>query len=614
MGLLIVVLLSVAAATASWPNLQVSRWDVFGYYLYLPATTVYNDLEGLQFVTPLLDRTDLTNRGNTAHPLGTWDVSRARTNPDRYVIKYTMGQALLWWPFFQTAHFYTRHFSGYPPDGYSPPYQLALYLAGLAYALLGLGLMRRLLLQYFSDRLTATVLLTVYLGTNYLNYSAIKGNYSHNSLFVLHAGTLLLFTLWLRRPRWHYALGLGLTIGLAVLIRPSEAIILLVPLLLGVSSVADLRGRGQLALRHWPHVLGAAAVAAVPGGMQMYYWHRMSGHWFYDSYPGEKFDFLHPHLREGLFSFNNGWLLYTPVMVLALVGVALLWRARRAWFWLLVTYLPLHLWISYSWWCWWYMDSFGSRTMVQTYPVLALPLGAALHAAWRHRLALRMAVAAGTVFCIGLNLFQTWQARQGIFVTEYMTQRYYGAIFGATQVSESALAQYDANEAVPNPDDLLPEQVFYNGFDQDTSGARTTEFTPRPPAYRLDRRHQFTPAYESRLGEANLQPGDWVEARVQAYFPQKTYDLHTMPRLVIAFVRPDGTSLRWRGVRITNKVGYPTTIWGGTPGVWDEVKFASKVPPGAGPNDLVRVHAENTAAPEALFVDDLSVVLLRQPR
>ena len=88
----------------------------------------------------------------------------------------------------------------------------------------------------------------------------------------------------------------------------------------------------------------------------------------------------------------------------------------------------------------------------------------------------------------------------------------------------------------------------------------------------------------------------------------------TMPRLVMAFARPDGTSLRWRGVRITNKVGYPTTIWGGTPGVWDEVKFASKVPPGAGPNDLVRVHAENTAAPEALFVDDLSVVLLRQPR
>ena len=137
---LVAVLSSVALSSVKWQELRVSRWDVFGYYLYLPATTVYHDLGGLGFVPALLDRTHLTNRDNPQHPLGNWEVSRARTNPDRYVIKYTMGQALLWWPFFRAAHFYAQHSGGrYPPDGYSLPYQWALYLAGLSYAILGLG-------------------------------------------------------------------------------------------------------------------------------------------------------------------------------------------------------------------------------------------------------------------------------------------------------------------------------------------------------------------------------------------------------------------------------------------------------------------------------------------
>ncbi|QKG53977.1 hypothetical protein [Hymenobacter sp. BRD67] len=47
MWLLVAVLLGMAASTANWPDLKVTRWDMFGYYLYLPATTVYHDLDGL---------------------------------------------------------------------------------------------------------------------------------------------------------------------------------------------------------------------------------------------------------------------------------------------------------------------------------------------------------------------------------------------------------------------------------------------------------------------------------------------------------------------------------------------------------------------------------------
>lgn len=612
MSLIMAVLLGMAATTADWPNLKVTRWDMFGYYLYLPGTYVYHDLSGLKFVTPLLDRTGLTNRGNPAHPLGNYEVSRARTNPDSYVIKYTMGQALLWWPFFQAAHYYTQHFSKYPADGYSAPYQEAMYVAGLCYALLGLGLLRRLLLRYFSDRLSAIILLIVYLATNYLTYSVFRSLYAHNALFVLHTATLLLLSYWLQRPRWALAAGMGLTIGLAVLMRPSEAIILLVPLLLGVATVAGLRARLELARQHLGQVLLAGTVAVAINVPQLLYWHRMSGHWLYDSYPGEKFDFLHPHLLLGMFSFNNGWLTYTPIMGLALIGVGLLWRQRREWFWLLITYLPLHVLISYSWWCWWYMDSVGSRTMVQAYPVLTLPLGMCLHVLWQQGQLVRVATTLAIGFCLWLTIFQTWQVRQGIYVSEYMNSRYYGTIFGKTHLNKNDLMKYDANEATPNPDDYQLEQVYFNDFSKDTSSAITTEYAQSPPVCRVDKQHPYSPGFEGTMGEYNLHPGDWLEARVQALYPQKEYNIYAMPQLVIDYRHPSEDPYKWRGVRLTNKIGEVTTLWGGTPSVWDEVKFASKVPAEARPGDIIKIYVTNGSAECPIYIDDLTITTMRK--
>jgi hypothetical protein len=615
MALVMAVLLGMAATTADWPNLKVTRWDMFGYYLYLPGTYVYHDLGELKFVPPLLDRTGLTNRGNPAHPLGNFEVSRASTNPDRYVIKYTMGQAVLWWPFFQAAHFYTKHFSTYPADGYSAPYQLAVYLAGLAYALLGLGLLRRLLLRYFSDRLSAVVLVVVYLATNYLTYSVFRSLYAHNALFVLHTATLLALSHWLQRPRALLAASMGLTIGLAVLMRPSEMIILLVPLLLGVATLADLRARLALAGRHWGQLALAGLVAIGVNVPQLLYWHHMSGHWVYDSYPGEKFDFLHPHLREGLFSFNNGWLTYTPVMGLAVVGIGLLWRQRREWFWLLATYLPLHLWISYSWWCWWYMDSVGSRTMVQAYPLLTLPLGVCLHTLWQQGRLARLGTGLAIAFCLWLNMFQAWQVRQGIYITEYMNSRYYGAIFGKTALTKEDLVKYDSNEATPNEDDFALEQVYFNDFSApDTSSAITTEHAQTPPVYRVDKRHAFSPGYHGNLGELGLQPGDFVRGSLQAFCPQKEGNIYGMPQLIIEYRHPNENPYKWRNIRLTNKIGEISTLWGGSANVWDEVTFASKVPRDARPEDEVKVYVVNGSSDLPIFIDNLAVTVLRKQK
>lgn len=611
-GLVAVVLIQLLVSVDSWKDHRVTKYDVFGYYLYLPAAFIYHDLAGLSFVPAVIDQYDLTNRGNPAHPLGNYEVSRARTGPDQYVIKYTMGLAVLYFPFFEAAHFYTLHFGTYPPDGYSPPYQAAVFVAGLVYALLGLLLLRRFLRYYFSEGLTALLLIVVYCGTNYLCYAVQRGLYSHNFLFVLHTGTLLLTRSWLQRPRRYYALGLAFTIGLAVLIRPTEIIVGLVPLLLGVASGADLRRRVQLLWQHRGHVVLFGLGAGLVGLPQLLYWHHMSGHWVYDSYPGESFNFWHPRLKSGIYSFNNGWLTYTPVMALAVVGLAILWQRRRDLFWLTSSYLALHLWISYSWWCWWYMDSFGSRAMVQTYPLLCLPLGYFL----RELLARGRAVATATVVLlagfVALNAFQVWQLNNGIFVSEYMTRRYYLSILGRTQLTKTILAKFDTNEADPPGGGPPSQPMFRNNFSQGVGPGYTAEHAPAgaAPVFRLDGQNKFSPAFRATLGSLPAAPGQWVQASVRAYFPDKEYGINQMPGLVIEWQRA-GRSLKWQSVRITNKVGPTSTVYGGTAGVWDTVAFASQTPADAQPGDQLAVYVRNDQSSKTLYIDDLTVSVLK---
>ena len=85
-----------------------------------------------------------------------------------------------------------------------------------------------------------------------------------------------------------------------------------------------------------------------------------------------------------------------------------------------------------------------------------------------------------------------------------------------------------------------------------------------------------------------------------------------MPVLVIEYHHPDGKPYRWESIRVTNKVGEVTTIWGGSPGVWDEVKFASHVPSEARPEDEVRAYVMNNSSSLPIYIDNFSVNLLRK--
>lgn len=76
-------------------------WDVFGYYLYLPAWIIHDDIDldrKSEWVDPLIEKYQLTS-----------DFYQAYQAPSgKYVFKYTMGLAFLYSSFFVTADLFVR--------------------------------------------------------------------------------------------------------------------------------------------------------------------------------------------------------------------------------------------------------------------------------------------------------------------------------------------------------------------------------------------------------------------------------------------------------------------------------------------------------------------------
>ena len=128
----------------------VLTWDALGYYLYLPAHFIYHDLATLSFMPDIMREYQPSGSYYQSFPF-------PGAAPGAQVMKYPIGLAVLNTPFFGLGHWAAGHW-GYKQDGFSAPYQMAISLGGLLYALLGLGLLRRVLLRFWARRLSRQIL------------------------------------------------------------------------------------------------------------------------------------------------------------------------------------------------------------------------------------------------------------------------------------------------------------------------------------------------------------------------------------------------------------------------------------------------------------------------
>jgi len=429
-----------------WNTQGVFDWDAGGYFAYLPAVFVYHDPGRVDSLARLVQQ---------RLPEPERDYNRIGLHPlpgGRYYIKYPMGVALSQLPWFAGAHAYS-YVAGLPTTGHTWPYQEAAILAGTAYAILGLWVLRKLLLRYFPDRVVAWTIAGIGLGTNYFVYSTHEAANAHAVLFLWQAALLYCTARWYEAPERRWALGMGLFLGLITLTRFSEALYGLIPVVWGLSNWAALRQRPLLLARHAGQLALAIGLAAAVAGLQFLFWYWVSGHWVLETYQGEHFDFANPQILNGLFSIRRGWLVYTPLVALMLVGIIRLPRYVPAAVPAVLLLLPVLLYITFSWGQWWYGWGFSTRPLVSIYPLLALPLGAVL-ASVRFSRPLRRVVQGFVVVCIALNLWQGWQYVAGILPGEAITWEIYKERF-------FMVPPYDLAQSTPYAPPVAPPPAHW---------------------------------------------------------------------------------------------------------------------------------------------------------
>ncbi len=579
------VIITMALWYPKWekPGTEATlSWDVMGYYLYLPAYFIYDDLAQVGFKDEVIKK-----YGPTA---GFYQAFKHEESGN-YVMKYSIGLAVLYSPFFLLGHAYAL-ISDYPPDGFSLPYQIAISWGSLFIAFLGLWICRSILRRYFSEIVTGISLLLVATATNYLNYTAIDGAMVHNWIFTLFALLIWLSIKWHENPSFSKSIGIGLCIGLAALSRPTDVLAFLIPILWGIENKASLINRLSFLQAHWQKLAVAILTVALVGSIQLFYWKSITGDWIVYSYEDQGFSWFKPHVKNVLISYRKGWLRYTPIMLLALIGFVPLYKKYRSLFWMSFLFFSLNFYIVSAWDVWAYGGAFGQRALIQSYTVLLFPLAAFWEAAfqtnWKKWLALAFAT-----FCIWLNIFQTYQAHGHGFEVEAMTKAYYWRIFANANPTDLDRKLLDTREDFQGERKNI-QQVYLNDFENsiDTINYSNRQARSGKSALLLQKSKEFSPPFIVELTE---KAPKWIRVSADFYSPLKEWSVWNMHQLIVRFEKGDKV-IKNRIIRIHRQLG--ERQWQAN---WSDMRIPKE------DFDHVKIYFWNAGSGKEVFVDNLKL-------
>jgi hypothetical protein len=395
------------------------RSDGFSYYVYLPSWFIHAD--------PSLATTARDCCGGH-FPDYTGIVRWPGTR--RWVNSHPIGVAVMQAPLFFVAHALTW-WTNLSPDGFSFYYQHAVGLSGLLWGLAGLCVLRTFLLRHFSDSVTAAALIATTFGTNFFHYLTFDSSFSHAYSFFLVTAFLSLIVAWHRSPSRRVSLLLGLTAGMLVLTRHTNALVLMAFPLYGLMSGVSLRGILARAAIHRSRVLEiatAGGLVLVP--QTLIYW-SATGAPLVNAYGDMGFDLTAPKIGSVLFSVEKGLFFWSPILLLSLAGwawIVVSGHRLRAFALACAIVLAAHTYVIASWWAWHFGSSYGHRGFVDILPLFAIGL-AGLFACSAERRALLPVVAALSAAAIALCSFQMLQCWHGIIPMAGTTWETYRSVF-----------------------------------------------------------------------------------------------------------------------------------------------------------------------------------------
>jgi hypothetical protein len=595
-SLITLVVLMSAIAVFRLNRVQENEisWDVLGYYLYLPAQFVHHDAQ-------LNDITWIKQVNKDRHLTGTlYQVTLSPEGKPMYF--FLMGMSYFYSPFFLSAHAMASPM-GYAADGFSAPYQWALVFGGLLYTLIGLWYFRKILLHFFDERIAAIVLFVIVVGTNYAHHLTIDNLAPINVLFMLSCLVVWNTIQWHEKGSQKHLFAVVLFAALMGLVKPSEILIVIFPVVYGLNDFSkgltlklNLLWEGK-----W---IFLAAILLVIGlaAPQLIYWHNLTGHYFFDSYqnPGIGLDLKEPHIIDVLISYRKGWLLYTPVMIFALVGGFRLRKAFPQFYSGAVLWFVVAFYIIASWSEWWYGAAFSIRPMITLYPILGVGLGYFVYQFLQKKSWVKFAFLTLILGLVSLNQFQWWQLRNWILDPYAMTREYYWVTFLKTHVPEKAndflLVKRDFSGKMEFTPDYRYQARSYNnwncedstlvGSTVDASGNRYVSFTTED---------DFVEILNTSFNRLSLGDHFWVKSKLR-FRMDSTFD-GQLPIIVVTMTRPDGKGYGYSTFELE-----PTNSHGD----WSEMEFTYLTPAIRDVEDDFKIYFWNRAL-KPFDVDDVQV-------
>jgi hypothetical protein len=478
-----------------------------------------------------------------------------------FVMKYTSGWAVCYAPFFFISHL-VAHFTDYPADGFSAPYQIGVFVGSLMYTLIGITFLLKILKHFFSSKFSLLLIALIVFGTNYLVHITFYGQnaMSHNLLFTGYTMVIWLTIKWYDKQQRKTILLLGLVCGLMILTRPTEILCLLIPLLWPLRSN---KLRNSLFKKHLKQLIFFTLIIVLIGSIQLLYWKLKTGHFLFTDYgnPTEGFDLLEPHTLDTLFSFRKGWYVYTPLMLLATLGFILLYKKDRKLFIPLFTFFILNLYLVSSWSCWWYATSFSQRALIPSMVVMVIPLGYLLQYLWSKGIATR--IMTGTVFTTLtlLNIFQTMQYYYGVIPGDGMTKEYYFASFGSLTQDKNLkkdllmVDRFDWKNVDYTNKNNYSERIIYETSFEEISGVKSKESFTGNKSFKLNDQNIYTPPFKISFDEITDKDHAFIKIMAKVY---KTGQDNDNPTLLTASFDYKNAVYKWE---IKSLIDLPTNQW-----------------------------------------------------
>lgn len=421
-GLCFAILFSKSDRYFGWTNSRVKMSepvmsDGSGYYAHLPQWFTYHTaaFEFAGKITQKYPKSRFT------------DFIRNDTLTRKYYNKYYVGSAICLVPFYWTAQVHSK-IEKVPNDGYSWSFLLWTNIGVIFFTILGgLGLFRLAMSYKIKPWVAYFGIACVFFGTNLCYYTTVEIPFSHGFGFAVNTWILVMVRKWAEtNQRKHFYLFSAL-IGLAIVIRPTNAIIVFViPFMFRSTSLFFDRLK-ELVLERKLQLLIGILLGFIFIAFQVWNVWRFSGQLLFNSYSTETFEnWNKPEVWNVLFSWKKGLFVYTPVLILLFPAMVVCYRKERRLLWGIIIAFSLVTYSTAAWWTWTFGGGLGARNYIDFMALFILPVMILVQSVhW----ILKVAICGFAVFASWIYLVYDYQMRNAILHFDKMTYTSFREVF-----------------------------------------------------------------------------------------------------------------------------------------------------------------------------------------